>query len=242
MRQFDLHEFLGYITPGMLLILGIRCLLPDAEKVLPLNSLSLGEFGVGVVLAYAGGQLLQSIGIIVEKCWWWFWGGMPSDWVRTGKHELITVAQLTQVESGVRRLSGGNCITLASLDQKQWYRVTRQICAAISGAGRSRRIDIFNGHYGLCRGLVSCLVVLLILCVGSAVSGAIFPQTSALSVERSLLNGWSGILIAGALLIPSVHQMHHFGVLYAREVFVQFIELPMSPAFSDANGVTGETL
>lgn len=235
MRQFDFHEFMGYIAPGMLLLVGIRCVWPEAESVIPIKDISFGAFGVGIVLAYAVGQLLQSIGNIVEKCWWWFWRGMPTDWIRTGKHKLVAPAQLAQVETKVGRLLGGGSFRLDGVDRKQWYSITRQICAAVSGAGRGGRIDIFNGHYGLCRGMASGLIVLVVL--GTVITVARWisalahaagqtTQPTTRPASELLGCGWPGLLVAGVLLVLAVHRMHHFGVLYGREVFVQFLQLP----------------
>ena len=66
-----------------------------------------------------------------------------------------------------------------AVDRRQWYSVTRQICAAVSGAGRGSRIDVFNGHYGLCRGMASGLVVLLIL--GLAIAATLGSKSQHLA-------------------------------------------------------------
>jgi len=250
MRQFDFHEFMGYIAPGMLLLVGVWCVWPQVEAAVPIKDISFGAFGIGIVLAYAAGQLLQSVGNIVEECWWAFWGGMPTDWIRTRKHKLIAPAQLARVDVKVGRMLANGSFKSEAVDRRQWYSITRQICAAVSAAGRGSRIDIFNGHYGLCRGMASGLVVLLIL--GPAITTARrIPALAPLagSTTQPYTNpasellgcGWPGLLIACVLLVLAIHRMHHFGVLYGREVFVQFLQLP-EPGQSAGAGPKGSGL
>jgi hypothetical protein len=91
---------------------------------------------------------------------------------------------------------------------KGWYNVTRQMHAAIAKAGQAGRVEIFNGNYGLCRGLAAGLGL-------AAVLGAM----------KGGLSHWHlpAVLIAGAAMC--VYRMHRFGVHYARELFVQFLAL-----------------
>ncbi len=212
MRQFDFHELLGYIAPGMLLLVGVRCIWPEAEKALPVSGITFGEFGVGVVLAYAAGQLLQTVGNGIEKAWWKPWGGMPTDWIRSGKRELVAPAQFASVEARVGRMLGNDSFKFASVNAKHWYSITRQVYAAVAGAGRAARIDVFNGYYGLCRGIAASLAVLLVWSLLTA------------------LHAWMGHAALAVLLALAVYRMHHFGVLYGREVFVQFLALQDAPA------------
>lgn len=208
MRDFDFHEFLGYIAPGMLLLVGVRCLWPDAEKVLPVSGITFGEFGIGVVLAYAAGQLLQTVGNGFEKVWWKAWSGMPTDWIRSGKHDLVAPAQAARIEIKIKRMLSNDSFAMGDCTAKQWYSITRQVCAAVSGASRSSRIDVFNGCYGLCRGIAASLL-LLIAC-------GLLLHFSAWRVHVALL----------VLLAMAIYRMHRFGVHYGREVFVQFLEIP----------------
>ena len=211
MRQFDLHEFLGYIAPGMLLLVGIRYVLPETEAILPMSGITFGEFGIGIVLAYVVGQLLQTIGNGLEMLWWWLWGGMPTDWLRTGKHEIIAPVQVANVEARVRKLLGDRSFKLAEINRKQWYAIIREVCAAISGMGRNVRIDVFNGYYGLCRGIAASMIVLL--------ACGVMTNISAWGVHLALV-----VLIALA-----IYRMHRFAVHYGREVFVQFLQVPEKP-------------
>jgi len=210
MRQFDFHEFLGYIAPGMLLLIGVICIWPDGEKVLPVTDITFGAFGVGVVLAYAAGQLIQAFGNVIEKRFWWFWGGMPTDWIRTCKHELIAPTQRERVKANVARMLNRNSFEFDDVTAKRWYSITRQVYAAVAGADRAVRVDVFNGHYGLCRGTTASLLFLL------AMSLLVNWHT------------WKVHVMLVSLFFLAIYRMHRFGVHYGRELFVQFLELPDS--------------
>ena len=144
----------------------------------------------------------------IEKVWWRFCGGMPTDWLRTGKRHLIADAQRNQVQVHLSQMLKKSGFELSnSIDSKQWYSITRQIYAVVSAAKRSARVDTFNGNYGLCRGIIASVFVLLIF-VG-------FVRFCEWRTELALF-----VIFALAL-----YRMHHFGVLYARELFVQFIAI-----------------
>lgn len=211
MRQFDLHEFLGYIAPGMLLLFGAWFIWPEAQQKFTADSLSFGEFGLGIVVAYAIGHLIQGLGNLVEKAWWYFWCGMPTDWLRSKKHELIAPAQSDQVEKHVGTMLSDNLFKLATTQEKHWYSITRQVCAAILKAESNKKVDIFLAYYGLSRGIAAVLLFLLVL---------------SLIVHFS---AWKIHVVLAALLVLAIYRMHRFGVIYAREVFVQFLQIHNTP-------------
>lgn len=207
MRQFDFYEFVGVIVPGAVFLTGIALAWPDGSPIERLGDLSIGGLGLGVILAYAAGHLIQAVGNIVEKVWWWAWRGMPSDWPRSGAHSLIARSQVVKLEERVRSLLHQPEFKLSSTDRREWYSIVRQIYAAVAKDGRPARIDVFNGNYGLCRGLAASLV-------------AIIPS-------MALIN-WPGWGITAAIVVAAaiaLYRMHRFGVHYGREVFVQFLAI-----------------
>ena len=70
---------------------------------------------------------------------------------------------------------------------------------------------MFNGNYGLNRGIASALLIGMVLLL--FVHGFIY---------------WQTILIILVSVGVALYRMHRFGILYAREVFVQFLQLPKS--------------
>lgn len=211
-RQFDFYEFVGYLAPGTLLLVGVVAVWPGAWDQVKVLNISLGGLGVGVIAAYALGQLLQAAGNLIEAVLWHFRGGMPTDWVRTTKRELLAPVQVTLLEARVQRMLGEPARKLAELGKGEWYSVTRQIYAAVAAAGYSARIDTFNGNYGLCRGIAAALVAIAIIVL-------------AANWREWLI---SLLLLAGAAV--AIYRMHRFGVHYGREMFVQFLSVASADA------------
>jgi hypothetical protein len=209
MKDFDFYQVVGVIAPGTVVVIGgVFLFYPDQQQLLvSISGVSLGSLGVGLILAYVAGQLLQAVGNAVETVWWWLWGGMPTDWVRTGRHELVADPQVAQVHRSVRLMLDAQGLDVSSLNKSQWYSVIRQVYAAVSSGGRAARVDIFNGNYGLCRGIAAGFLVLL--------AWAVFVDWRAWKIELVLV-----IVVAIA-----IYRMHRFGVHYGRELVVQFLQL-----------------
>lgn len=207
MKEFDFYEVAGVIAPGTVVVIGgVALFFPGQQQaLLSLSSVSLGSLGLGLVLAYVAGQLLQAVGNAVEAAWWWFWGGMPTDWIRSGKHDLVAKRQRGEIEQAVRFMLNDPSFDLSSIRKKDWYSVTRQVYAAISSGTRASRVDIFNANYGLCRGIAAAFLVLLL--------------------GRALVDwqAWRLEVVLGILTAIAVFRMHLFGVHYGRELFVQFL-------------------
>lgn len=207
MRDFDFYEFVGVIVPGAVLLTGVALAWPDGSPVEKLGDLSVGGLGLGVILAYAAGHLVQAVGNLVEKAWWRAWGGMPSDWPRSSAHPLIASQQTSQLEDRVRTLLNQPGFSMSSVSQRDWYSIVRQMYAAVEKDGRSARIDVFNGNYGLCRGLAASFFALVPLVA---------------SVQSP---GWgvlAGLAVAGGI---ALYRMHRFGIHYGRELIVQFVSI-----------------
>lgn len=99
MRQFDFYEFVGVVVPGAVVLTGVALAWPVEGQPGAVLGISVGGLGTGVILAYAAGHLVQALGNGIEKAWWKAWGGIPTDWVRSGVRPLLARPQLPQVES-----------------------------------------------------------------------------------------------------------------------------------------------
>lgn len=208
MKQFDFYQIAGVIAPGIVVIAGGALLfLPEKGNLELFTNLSVGSFGLSLILSYAVGQLLQTIGNAVEWVFWKLCGGMPTDWVRTGKKQLIDTAQLVLLQKRVKLILNDSKFSFNATTEKSWYAVTRQIYAAVSSSKRSARIDVFNGNYGLCRGIAAGFIVLF---VGMVVT----------------VQSWELLIITLFLITLAIYRMHRFGVNYGRELFVQFLQIP----------------
>ena len=212
MRQFDFYEFVGVIVPGTVILLAAGLIWPDyLGGVLKLD-VTLGGFGLAVLLAYAAGHLLQAVGNLLEAAWWKLIGGWPSDWPCTGKSGLLSEAQLAQLQEIIRTDLGFTDVALGpDLTSKSWHPIFRQIYAMVHAAGRDGRAHTFNGNYALFRGITSAAIVAAIAVV--------------------LAQGWETWPLAATFLAAAglaIFRMHHFAKHYAREIYVQFLSLPHS--------------
>jgi hypothetical protein len=84
-RDLSFYEFAGIVAPGLVLLLGIAVLTSDAPSFQQIAKFDLGGLGLLLVLSYVAGHLVQAIGNVLERVYWSWWGGMPTDWVRNGK-------------------------------------------------------------------------------------------------------------------------------------------------------------
>lgn len=210
-KQFDFYEFAGIVMPGAILLVGLTQVSPKIAAVIPSKDMSLGNLGVFLILAYAAGHLLQAAGNLVENLWWYL-PGMPTDWVRTDTGHLLSPGQRSTLQEQLpAKLGLSSSFSFDNVDPKAWFGITRQVYAAVAAAGRSGRVDTFNGNYGLNRGLgASLLIVAIIL----------------LTDDRS---NWPYAIGLAAAALAALYRMHRFGRHYARELFVQFLQLPIPP-------------
>jgi hypothetical protein len=205
---FSYYDVLGVIAPGSVFLAGFLFLVGDLESARLLERISIGGLGVFAILGYTVGQMVQALGNALENGYWWFWGGMPSDWVRTGRHEKLSlsddqVEQLREVCTSTLGLSIGG--PLQDLSADAWDGITSQMYAAMEAEGRAQRISTFNSNYGFHRGLS---VAALVLAVAAFVDGRLWSSAS-------------GVGTAGLTL----YRMHRFARHYARELFVQALQL-----------------
>lgn len=207
MRKFDYYEFVGYIAPGSILLIGLGLLFPLIGTLVTAQAISLGGFGIFLILAYVAGHLIQAVGNMLETIWWWLRGGWPSDWVLKDSKHFLTEEQRDAVKIGITKKLGLNIPTGNSKNDKQSRRsITTQVYSIVKDAKRSESIDIVNGSYGLNRGLAASFISLafVALLAGMDISWDIY----------GLLCFVSGI---------ALYRMHNFGRLYSNILFIQFI-------------------
>ena len=212
MRNLDFYEFAGIVVPGAVTLFLLWLLFPWIwPTALGKDSLSAGGFGVFVVVGYGAGHLVQGLGNLLESAYWRLQRGMPTDWLRRSTQNLISDEQVGRLQQQMHVLFGYQFDKgISDLTKREWSSITRQIYATVQGAGRAQRIDIFNGNYGMLRGLATSLLISLV------------------ALPASHIKSWPlALAMAGALTL-SVIRMHRFGTHYARELFIQFLILPSS--------------
>ncbi|MFY9983930.1 MAG: hypothetical protein WAK31_04185 [Chthoniobacterales bacterium] len=209
MSKLAVYEFTGIIAPGALTIFGFSRIYPAIGVLVADDKISFGEFGLLLILAYVVGHLVQALGNIVEPAFWFILRGIPTDWPRSDAHGLLAKQQAAALPSKVRDILKIDCPdSLKSLDRKSWFSITRQIYAATKRAGQAERVDIFNGNYGLMRGVAASLFLIAV--------------ATTIQSPATLSIWWFPFLLGLALALL---RMHRFAVHYARELFVQFLSV-----------------
>ena len=204
MKSLSFYEFAGIVLPGIIVILGISILFPNMKNFLFNNTLSVGDFGLVLILAYAAGQINQAVGNLVESVWWQLQGGTPTDWVRQRKGDLLTD---TQLENSLKLIYSklDLKIDVTKISASEWRNVTCQIYVSLIAQNRTERIDIFNGNYGMNRGIAAVLITLALL--------TFFSEVGSIKIALLLLG----------LSFIAISRMSRFAKYYARELFLQFL-------------------
>ena len=212
MRKFDFYEFAGVIAPGVVVLLAAGLIWPDYLGSIQKLDVTLGGFGLALLIAYVAGHLLQGVGNLFESLWWNVMGGWPSDWPRTGKGDLLSAAQVVKLQDRIREyLCYADFAFGPDLTAKEWHPVFRQMYAAVRAAGRDDRAHTFNGNYGMFRGIVAAAIVAI----------------AAFLIARGW-EAWPLCVAFAAVALLATLRMHRFAKHYAREVLVQFLQLDPS--------------
>jgi hypothetical protein len=201
------YEQVGIIIPGAVFLVGVLFYFPALNALVAKDGVTLGQFGIFLLLAYAAGHLLAAVGNALEVVLWRLAGGMPSDWVtRTDGTSLLARSQIEAVAAKARARLGCTVDKLPGLDRQTWFPISRQIYADVMKNGKPDRIDTFNGNYGLNRGLASAMVGLTVI---SLVEEQRYPAVVFLVLA----------LVYG-------YRAFRFGCHYGRELYMQFLVLP----------------
>ena len=183
-------------------------LFPDSRALFSKEGVTFGELGLFIIIAYAAGQLIQGIGNWIEWLWWKTWGGYPSKRVLGG--HLISADQHKRVVEALRK-DGKVTADVTTCALPECLAIVREVYSVVAAAGKAGRVDIFNGNYGLSRGLAASLLVLLVAAI-------------------VLVKGLYVIGALVALLFLAVQRMHRFGKHYALELFIQYLLISAKPA------------
>jgi hypothetical protein len=209
MDKLTFYEQVGIVIPGSVLLAGLLFFFPALNTLVPKDGITLGQFGIFLLLSYAAGHLVAAVGNVLEPVWKLV-GGMPTDWVTREKgNSLLNTDQVKKLADKVRSRLGIAVENVAGYDARKWYPISRQIYADVAKNGKSQRIDTFNGNYGLNRGLCASTLLLAL----------------ASSVEGQKLIG--AALIIAALIYG--YRAYRFGVYYGRELYLQFLVMEDAP-------------
>ena len=208
MKNFEWYEFSALLLPGALLLYGLSLLFTDLNLIVKNADFSIGDLGLFTLLSFATGHIIQALGNLIESIWWKFCG-KPTDWIRRGKGNLVSEHQFKKLELDIpiKLNLKTKPFVIKEQTEANWFGITRQMYVAIGLANQNKRIDIFNAAYGLTRGLTSSLIVL-----------------SSLTFLKYGITYWITLILA-LLSVVMLIRMRRFGIHYARELFIQFLQL-----------------
>lgn len=202
-HYFNPFEFKSTIIPGGYGLSFLLMTHPSLESFIA--TITFGGFSLFVLLSFIVGQLINSLSYFPEKLLWYFFGGMPTDWVlgenRQKKRwaKILTETQLLKFdELTQKKLSIG----LNSVHSNDYRAVIHQLRLNIHNDNLQRLVD-HNTHYCLHRALSTASILLACYCL--------------------FVGSWviSSILFIFVILFS--YRMYKFGIYYARELFLQFI-------------------
>lgn len=203
-KSFDAYEVIAVITPGVVVAIMLAAEWPAFKSMLGDKGLSLGDFGLFVLVAFVLGHLLQAAGNLLEMIAW-IPGGLPTNWVRK-EGSLITSSQRQALQAAVSEMEG-HTVDISTLDRKQWRSITTRAYGRLKAAGRSARVDVCNRTYGLCRGLSAAMII--------GLGWYLYAHHGA----------WTEITLIAITTGAALWRMRRAGVHYARALVLDFIDL-----------------
>jgi hypothetical protein len=218
-NKLTFYEQVGIVVPGSVFMFGLLFFFPALQTVLAKDGVSLGDLGIFVLLSYAAGQLIATIGNMGESILWRFVGGMPTDWITRPDTTLLSLSQIELIQKKLESRLGIS-EKVRGLNPIVWWPISRQIYADIAKNGKPDRIDTFNGMYGLNRGLAAA--------------------TFALGCVAAVQGKWS--IALGLVVLTAVYdyRAYRFGVHYGRELYLQFLVLNDTSAKSASSEKAGQ--
>jgi hypothetical protein len=222
-KSFDQYEYIGVVIPGATLLFGLLLIWSEPFRASISKDFSLGSLGLFVIAAYVVGHIVRALGDLLEAVFWACFGGMPTDWAPDNKRHLLDDNQREALKLHLRSLLKKKDLTLEQYkdNRQEWRAIIREIYAAVARAKMSARVDVFNRTYGLMIGITMADIIIgLVLVVQVALCDAAnlpVPERTAISIA----------IMAFVVAILTMHRAFLFGRSYARELFVQFLELPL---------------
>ena len=70
MVKLSFYEQVGILIPGSLFLAVLLVIVPGANAFLSPKDISVGEFGIFLIVAYAAGHAIAAVGNMMEFAWW----------------------------------------------------------------------------------------------------------------------------------------------------------------------------
>lgn len=227
-KSFDQYEYVAVITPGAALLLLIAWLWPQSIPWSKETEVTLGTLGILLITAYVAGQVLQSVVEMPVRFVWRLFRGMPSEWILSSDTSLLNADQMNTVfnragaeDGATYKIVGTDGCCARRRKFELWQAVTRRIYIKVAAAKKSGRVDAFNRTYGMMLGLTA------VFAFGAAV---LARRYFGIGDSRTLYEAIGLLVLAGLTLARA----YAFGKLYARELYVSYLDATEPAAAAEA--------
>ncbi len=202
-HYFNPFEFKSIIIPGGYVLSFLLITHPSLESFIA--TITFGGFSLFVFLSFIVGQLINSLSYFPEKLFWYFFGGMPTDWVLGENRQkkkwikILTETQILKLDAVIQKKL---IIDLNSLHSNDYRAVVHQLRLNIHN-GKLQRLVEHNTNYCLHRSLSTA--------------------SALLACYLFFIYAWTIGIILIICSFLFLYRMYKFGIYYARELFLQFI-------------------
>src|SRR5262249_39574485 len=145
MKNFSFYEQTGILIPGAVFLLGLLFLAPNLRSFFEQGGITVGGFGVFVLIAYAAGHTIAAFGHGIEHAWGRPQGGMPSNWVIGTSPRLLNREQIKLLQAQIAARLNIEGVNLETVTKKEWKPVFLQVYRDVL-ANNPGRVEIFNGN------------------------------------------------------------------------------------------------
>lgn len=201
--KFDPYEYTGVIVPGSVLVVTLALIFPDLVPSIT-TSLSLGDLGLVLILAFIAGHFVQAGGNVWETVVWKLLGGWPTNTVMNTSSNLLSQEQRERLNKKLRSDFGEK----TAIEFGDGRGQMRELFVHIRQHGSVDRIEKFNRSYGLMRGTAVAFMIAAALVLAF--------RTDKCSIS---------LLLAATGLVFTI-RMVRFGKHYAREAFAEYLRTP----------------
>jgi|GEM_PF-2842215 len=202
-HYFNPFEFKSIIIPGGYVLSFLLITHPSIESFIA--TITFGGFSLFVFLSFIIGQLINSLSYFQEKLFWYFFGGMPTDWLLRENRQkkrwakILTETQLLKLDELIQKKL---IIDLNNVHTNDYRAVVHQLRLNIHNDKLHRLLD-HNTQYCLHRSLSTA--------------------SALLACYLFFIYAWTiGIILIICSFLFS-YRLYKFGIYYARELFLQFI-------------------
>lgn len=203
--KFDPYEYIGVIVPGSVLVLALALVFPQLVPSIA-TSLTLGDLGLMVILAFVAGHFVQAGGNLWESLIWKLLGGMPTGTALQDSSTLLNEDQKTRLKEKITQDFGDK----ASQSLTSGRGSIRELTVHIRQHGSIDRIEKFNRNYGMMRGVAVAFFL------------------SAAVVFGFETGQWKIIVLLCFVALVFTYRMVRFAKHYAREIFVEYLRTPVA--------------